>query len=144
MGDSMSIVLQSSGGGSVTLNEPTTASNFTQTLPAANGNIITTGDSGTITQGMLATAASSIGVGQTWQNVSKFSGVTYTNSTGKPISVIVGCSLSSSTISLTVDGLVIQSMGNTAAGPGNVSAIVPNNSTYSVNAPSAVSWFELR
>jgi hypothetical protein len=35
----MSIVLNSTGGGSVTINEPTTASNFTQTLPAITGNI---------------------------------------------------------------------------------------------------------
>jgi hypothetical protein len=35
----MSLVLQSSGGGSVTIAEPTTASNFTQTLPAATGNV---------------------------------------------------------------------------------------------------------
>jgi hypothetical protein len=35
----MSLVLQSSGGGSVTLNEPTTASDFTQTLPAADGTV---------------------------------------------------------------------------------------------------------
>jgi hypothetical protein len=38
----MSIVLNSSGGGSVTINEPTTASNFTQTLPASNGTIALT------------------------------------------------------------------------------------------------------
>jgi hypothetical protein len=39
----MSLVLQSSGGGSVTLNEPTTASNFTQDLPAASGTVVITG-----------------------------------------------------------------------------------------------------
>jgi hypothetical protein len=40
----MSLVLQSSGGGSVTINEPTTASNFTQTLPAATGTVMVTGN----------------------------------------------------------------------------------------------------
>ena len=40
----MSIVLQSSGGGSVTLSEPTTASNFTQTLPAATGTVQVSGN----------------------------------------------------------------------------------------------------
>jgi hypothetical protein len=35
----MSLVLQSSGGGSVTIAEPTTASDFTQTLPAADGTV---------------------------------------------------------------------------------------------------------
>jgi hypothetical protein len=40
----MSIVLQSTGGGSVTINEPTTASNFTQTLPAATGTVMVSGN----------------------------------------------------------------------------------------------------
>jgi hypothetical protein len=40
----MSIVLNSSGGGSVTINEPTTASNFTQTLPAATGTVMVSGN----------------------------------------------------------------------------------------------------
>jgi hypothetical protein len=38
----MSIVLQSTSGGSVTINEPTTASNYTQTLPASDGTIALT------------------------------------------------------------------------------------------------------
>lgn len=40
----MSLVLQSSGGGQITIQEPATASNFTQTLPAVSGTIITTGN----------------------------------------------------------------------------------------------------
>jgi hypothetical protein len=36
----MSLILQSSGGGQVTIQEPTTASNFTQTLPAATGTVM--------------------------------------------------------------------------------------------------------
>jgi hypothetical protein len=39
----MSIVLNSSGGGSVTINEPATASNFTHTLPAADGTLVLAG-----------------------------------------------------------------------------------------------------
>ena len=39
----MSIILQSSGGGSVTIAEPATASNFTQTLPAATGTLVISG-----------------------------------------------------------------------------------------------------
>lgn len=49
----MSLVLNSSGGGSVTLSEPTTASNFTLTLPAANGT---------------ALADSTVGVCRAWVN----------------------------------------------------------------------------
>jgi hypothetical protein len=44
----MSLVLQSSGGGSVTINEPTTASNFTQTLPAADGTVVISGTTPTL------------------------------------------------------------------------------------------------
>lgn len=40
----MSIVLVSSGGGQITLAEPTTASNFTQTLPAATGEVMVSGN----------------------------------------------------------------------------------------------------
>jgi hypothetical protein len=40
----MSIVLQSTGGGSITINEPTTASNFTQSLPAATGTVMVSGN----------------------------------------------------------------------------------------------------
>jgi hypothetical protein len=40
----MSIVLQSSSGGSVTIAEPATASNFTQTLPAASGEVMVSGN----------------------------------------------------------------------------------------------------
>jgi hypothetical protein len=40
----MSIILQSSGGGSVTIAEPATASNFTQTLPAATGTVMVSGN----------------------------------------------------------------------------------------------------
>jgi hypothetical protein len=40
----MSIVLQSSGGGQITIAEPTTASNFTQTLPAASGEVMVSGN----------------------------------------------------------------------------------------------------
>jgi hypothetical protein len=38
----MSLVLQSSGGGQITIQEPATASNFTATLPASTGTILTT------------------------------------------------------------------------------------------------------
>jgi hypothetical protein len=40
----MSLVLQSSGGGQITIQEPATASNFTVTLPAATGTTMVTGN----------------------------------------------------------------------------------------------------
>jgi hypothetical protein len=46
----MSLVLQSSGGGSVTLQEPVTASNLTITVPAVTGTMLTTASTGTVLQ----------------------------------------------------------------------------------------------
>jgi hypothetical protein len=54
----MSIVLQSSGGGSVTINEPTTASNFTQTLPAGTGTVAVQGASTNIVSGTAVASTS--------------------------------------------------------------------------------------
>jgi hypothetical protein len=44
----MSVILQSSGGGQITIQEPTTASNFTANLPAADGTLVITGTTPTL------------------------------------------------------------------------------------------------
>jgi hypothetical protein len=44
----MCLVLQSSGGGQITIQEPTTASNFTATLPATTGTLVVTGTTPTL------------------------------------------------------------------------------------------------
>ena len=49
----MSIVLQSSSGGSVTIAEPATASNFTQTLPAASGEVMVSGNQPAFSAGLF-------------------------------------------------------------------------------------------
>jgi len=54
----MSLVLQSSGGGSVTIAEPTTASNFTQTLPAASGEVVVTGANSALVSGTAVASTS--------------------------------------------------------------------------------------
>jgi hypothetical protein len=48
------LVFQATGGGSVTLTGANTASAFTITVPATTGNMVTTGDSGTVTVTMLS------------------------------------------------------------------------------------------
>lgn len=50
----MPLKLNSSGGGSVTLDVPVTASTFTATIPANTGTVVTTGSTAAVTQGMLA------------------------------------------------------------------------------------------
>lgn len=49
----MPVKLNSTGGGSVTLTTPSTASDFTVTFPANTGNVVTTGSSAVVTPAML-------------------------------------------------------------------------------------------
>lgn len=78
----MPLKLNAFSGGSVTLNPASTASDFTHTLPAVSGTVVTTGSSAVVTQAMLASnvtttgpAFSSSGSGQTIPN-STFTKVT--------------------------------------------------------------------
>jgi hypothetical protein len=57
----MSLVLQSSGGGSVTLQEAVTASNLTITVPAVTGTMLTTASTGTVLQVVNATYGTQTG-----------------------------------------------------------------------------------
>lgn len=57
----MPVRLQSSGGGSVTLDVPATAGTFTATVPANSGTLVTTGSAGAVTQGMLSTGVAGNG-----------------------------------------------------------------------------------
>lgn len=135
----MSLVLNSSGGGSVTLQEPVTAANVTQTLPSSDGTFALTSDV--------------IGVGQTWQNLSpsRAYGTTYTNTTGKPIVVsIYGTTVSSvaSTVSFNINGVTFAAFGMSQAGgiTNGGSIIVPAGATYQVTSTnfSLGRWSELR
>lgn len=138
-----------SGTGVLTVTSPNTNSNYTLTLPAVNGNLVSTGDTGTVTSTMLATAATPIGVGQTWQDLtaSRALSTTYTNSTGRPIAVSVqnaaNGSWSSALLvdSITVSGSYFISGGGTMT----MFAVVPAGSTYRATASVALgSWLELR
>ena len=57
----MPLKLNSSGGGSVTLDTPSTASTYTLTVPAITGTAVVTGSSGTVSQGMLASGVAGNG-----------------------------------------------------------------------------------
>ena len=100
-----------------------------------SGNISAPNLSGTNT----GDAALAIGVGQTWQTVSRTSGVTYTNTTGKPIVISVQGSAAAVTIAIGGVGVVVPESGNDYA-----SAIVPNGQTYSASASALLKWIELR
>jgi hypothetical protein len=55
----MPVKLNSSGGGSVTLTTPSTASDFTATFPAVTGDVVTTGSNAAVTPAMLSIGAPS-------------------------------------------------------------------------------------
>ena len=57
----MPLKLNSFSGGSVTLDPASTASDFTHTLPAVSGTVVTTGSSAVVTQGMLASGVAGNG-----------------------------------------------------------------------------------
>jgi len=100
----------------------------------------------------IDTLALTIGVDQTWQDVtsSRSSGTTYTNTTGKPIMVnILSGTAGNTTVSATatVGGttftLIYDNTPSTARGTG--SFIVPVGATYSVACSRGIDgWHELR
>ena len=137
---------------SVNITGGTIAGTFTGPLTGnVTGNV--SGSSGSCT-GNAATATLStdstnaIGYNQTWtvfNSTTRAFGTTYTNSTGKPICVIVS---SSNGYGLTayVNGVAIgsTSSGNSAVALG-MSWIVPNGSTYSLSSSATwQGWSELR
>ena len=93
-----------------------------------------------------------LGVGQTWQDVtaSRVLGTTYTNSTGKPISVSARTinATTAHDIYIVVAGVAIASIRDDGTAIGKsayVTAIIPKGITYSVVSNKALSiWLELR
>jgi hypothetical protein len=131
---------------SVILGNGTSALSGNLVAPSTSGNILTS--NGTT---WTSAAATGIGVGQTWQNVtgSRSAGTTYTNSTGNPIMISISISgpASTSINSLTVGGVLVGYVsGDDNLNPRQtISSIVPNGSNYvfSTGCP-IISWAELR
>jgi hypothetical protein len=118
-----------------------TSTDRTLNLPDAAGTLAT--------QDYVDTQA--LGVGQTWQNVtgSRALGTTYTNSTGRPISVNIVASRSNAagTLGITVAGVSTGDLAIAQAVQGFVSAIVPNGATYLISGSTLTTieaWVELR
>lgn len=106
--------------------------------------------------GRYAAIASSLGYGQTWQNMlvtgPRAQTTTYTNTTGKPIDVKVISTINLSAFStyyFYVAGSLVDAkqVGQSAAGVGSqmtVGGIVPAGATYSYTGTGLSAWWELR
>ena len=100
-----------------------------------------------------ALVPSGLGVGQTWQDVtgSRVLGTTYTNTTGRPISISGYATTGNyGRISITVGGVVIQRIEAATTNTPSMlfSAVIPMGATYAVTVTSGSAtlaiWTELR
>ena len=128
-GNAVSATYATSAGNATTATTATTATNATN---ATNATIATN-------------CTNAIGYNQSWQNMtsSRRPSTTYTNSTGKPISISITFN---NDFILTVNGLVLASANEGLASAKTVySTIIPSGSTYSFTSTyGLITWFELR
>lgn len=100
--------------------------------------------------GQALAAMSSLGYGQTWQDLtgSRAAATTYYNTSGKPIFLSIYCTGSAAlTNYINVNGLAVSAMSlNTATNTFGQTSIIPASGNYSVtlNTGAITKWFELR
>ena len=109
-----------------------------------------TANAGTNTAQIATTAnvyKSSIGWGQTWQDVtaSRNMGTTYTNSTGKPIFLSFESDSTTGTTVATVNGVVAaRAYATTGTTTAQIYIIIPPAATYILTGGNKLYWAELR
>ena len=116
--------------GAVILNDTLTSTSATEALTAKQGKVLND---------------QAFGVGQTWQDVtaSRAKGVTYTNSTGKTIQLLINASLDTGSITLNGLNITIED----SIGYSCINVAIPNTHTYRIDFTGGipiVSWSELR
>jgi len=126
-----SLIISGDTSGAVTLAAPAVAGTTTLTLQANTGT--------------LALQTDVIGFSQTWQvngsGITRVSGTTYYNTTGKPIQCFITCN-QTLTPTITVNGTnIISGLGSTATYV-TYAFIVPPGGSYSASTSSF--WAELR
>lgn len=95
--------------------------------------------------GQALTALSSIGYGQTWQSVTRTSGVTYYNTTGKPINVLSQAAAGGATVDTwTVGGVGLPNIVPGTATNNVISFVVPPGVAYSHTTVGTITVYELR
>jgi len=117
------------------------------TSPALTGKpTAPTATYGTATTQVATTAFATnqdIGVGQTWQAVTRSAGVIYINATGKPIMLNVIAAIGQAYV-LTVGSFTFPSAGTGPAEVNTTSYIIPTGSTYSYTGSAGLGFYELR
>ena len=116
--------------GVVQLNNTLTSTSVTEALTAAQGSVLNN---------------KIIGVGQTWQNVisERSVGVTYTNTTGRPIQLNIN-SIGAGQIWFVLNGQNFAFLGQGASEGGGITPIILPGDTYKLSTGSIQSWWELR
>ena len=159
----VAIVGDPSGTGTFTISAPNGNTDRTLVLPDEAGTIITTAGvpasaivNNSITSAKLTGDAIPLGVGQTWQDVlgSRSQGVTYTNTTGKPITVSIGYYVNGNPAAvgkIVINGSVTLwfcQINNAYIDTAFATVIVPNGATYQFTTTFGTmnfnSWAELR
>ena len=130
----MPVKLNSSGGGSVTIDVPSTASSYTLTAPAATATLITTGSSGQV----IPKAA--LPTGTVLQVVNAIT-TTYTGIAGITFTAITNLTATITPTSATSKILVVISIGEWRV-PGNCGArfSIYKNGSVLLNVGDEVNW----
>ena len=127
--------------GIVILNNTLTSASTTEALTAAQGRVLK--------DTLDTVVSSSFGVGQTWQRFTseRAANTTYTNSTGKPLEVMIvvdgGSSTSGNTLQINSVNVAEFNVHSSMTAP--FCFTVPAGQTYRMNVTSTIiSWSELR
>jgi hypothetical protein len=134
------------GTGTIIFESPNTNTNRTITLPDASGTIFSSADIASQAQAEAGTdnttvmtplrteqhtIANNIGYNQTWQTVTRTSGVSYQNLTGKPIQVAIGANNTAVTFQVSTDNSSWVTLGTTGTNvPSIFFAIIPPGHYY--------------
>jgi len=93
----------------------------------------------------------SIGINQTWQDMlsQRKNGIVYTNTTGRPMQILVSQQQSSTSQTCTLIVNDVEVLKNVSYGTADgciVSAIIPAGATYKITYPNynPIKWYELR
>lgn len=151
------ITVYAVGTGNCTIQRNGAQTIYAQGQSAVTSIVLNTGASVTViydgSAWVQASGNNSLGYGQTWQNVtaSRSQGVTYTNTSGRPIALgiyVIGAASSNALVTATVGGVAMEILATvaTAYNAASGSVIVPPGQTYRLDFSSVSSfkWFELR